>query len=94
MSVDLGALVSLGAAFLRRRRRRRREQAQNETGPPSAPTRLERIKEKAGRPLNYTAIAALVIGCISQAFGLDIAPAEVDVLVTAGATLFAIWSRQ
>lgn len=38
-------------------------------------------------------IGALVIGAVASLFGVDIAPTEVDTLVTAAATLGAIYGR-
>lgn len=38
-------------------------------------------------------IAALVIGLVSELVGIDIAPTEIDALMTAGATLVAIYGR-
>lgn len=48
---------------------------------------------KARVKLKHGAILALVIGCISQALGFDLAPTEIDLLVTAASTLAAVWER-
>ena len=43
--------------------------------------------------LTYASVGVLVAGLVAQLFGIDIAPAEVDALVTAAATIGAIYGR-
>lgn len=40
------------------------------------------------------AVLGLAFGAAGQALGVDIAPSEIDVLVTAVLTLVAIWKRR
>jgi hypothetical protein len=45
------------------------------------------------RNFGFAALAALVIGNVAALLGVDIAPEQIDVLVTAGATLVAIYAQ-
>lgn len=53
----------------------------------------KKLIEKTKGKLTYASVGALVIGLVSQQLNVDIAPAEVDVLVTAAATVGAIFGR-
>lgn len=54
---------------------------------------LKRLKERAKGRLVEAGIAALLIGLVSELIGVDIAPAEVDAVMTAAAALAAIYGR-
>lgn len=43
--------------------------------------------------LTYASIGVLAFGLVSQVLGVDVAPTEVDALVTAVATIAAIYGR-
>lgn len=43
--------------------------------------------------LTYAGIGALVIGLVTQLLGIDIAPPEVDAVLTAGAAIVAVYGR-
>lgn len=51
----------------------------------------DRLKKAAN--LENSAIVALIFGTLSQALGVDVAPGEVDVLMSAGATLVVLFKR-
>jgi len=51
------------------------------------------LQNKFRGKLTYSGIGALVIGLVSELLGVDLAPTEVDVVMTAIATLAAIYGR-
>lgn len=53
--------------------------------------RIAKLRQRFG--VEDGAIVALIFGTLSQALGVDVAPAEVDVLMSAGATLVVLLQR-
>ena len=54
---------------------------------------FKKLKGKLKGKLTYGAIAALAFGSLSQALGVDIAPAEIDVFVSAATALAGLYGR-
>ena len=54
---------------------------------------LARIKAKLKERALDVGVGALIVGGIASLFGVDIAPTEVDVFVTAGAVLVTVFER-
>lgn len=51
------------------------------------------LRNKLRGKLTYSGITALAIGLVSELLGIDLAPVEVDAVMTAVATLAAIYGR-
>jgi hypothetical protein len=54
---------------------------------------LKRLREKLAQRAVEGGFAALLIGLLSELAGIDIAPTEIDTLMTAAAVLAAIYGR-
>ena len=54
---------------------------------------LRRLFDRLRNRAADAGIAALIVGLVSELFGVDIAPAEVDAVVTAVAAALAIIGR-
>lgn len=54
---------------------------------------LKKGKQVLKGKLTYAGIGALVIGLVTQLLGIDIAPPEVDAVLTAGAAIVAVYGR-
>jgi len=54
---------------------------------------FKRLRNLFRGKLTYSGIGALVIGLVSELLGIDLAPTEVDAVMTAIATLAAIYGR-
>lgn len=54
---------------------------------------VQRLKDKLKKRALDGALGALIVGAVSSLFGVDIAPLEVDAIVTAGAVLVAVFER-
>ena len=54
---------------------------------------VEKLKAKIKERALDAGIGALIVGGIASLFGVDIAPTEVDTLVTAAATLIVVFER-
>lgn len=55
---------------------------------------IKRLRERVvSKLLGYGGIGALIIGLVSELIGTDIAPGEVDAVVTAAAAIAAIYGR-
>lgn len=51
------------------------------------------LRNKIRGKLTYSGISALAVGLVSELLGIDLAPVEVDAVMTAVATLAAIYGR-
>jgi hypothetical protein len=54
---------------------------------------VRRIKDKLKQRAIDVGIGALIVGGVSSLFGVDLAPTEIDVIVTAGAALVTVFER-
>ena len=54
---------------------------------------FKKLLKKTKGKLTYGAGITLALGALSQALGIDIAPAEVDVIVSFAATLGVLYGR-
>lgn len=54
---------------------------------------FKRLRNAIKGKLTYGGISALAVGLVSELLGVDLAPAEVDAVMTAVATLAAIYGR-
>lgn len=54
---------------------------------------LKKLKERLKKRALDAGIGALIVGAVASLFGVDIAPTEVDTLVTAGAILVTVFER-
>lgn len=54
---------------------------------------LKKLKERLKKRAMDGALGALIVGAFASLFGFDIAPTEVDAVITAGATLLALFER-
>ena len=54
---------------------------------------FKRLRDKLTDRAVEGGLAALIIGLVSELVGIDIAPTEIDVLMTSVATLAALYGR-
>ena len=54
---------------------------------------FKRLRDKVKDRAVEGGLAALIIGLVSELVGIDIAPTEIDVLMTSAATLAALYGR-
>lgn len=54
---------------------------------------FKRLRDKLKDRAVEGGLAALIIGLVSELVGIDIAPTEIDVLMTSVATLAALYGR-
>ncbi len=54
---------------------------------------IKAIAKRSRGKLTYASVGALVVGLVSELLGVDIAPDEVDALLTFAATAGALYGR-
>lgn len=78
---------------LKERRARKRDEAAAAGGEYLYEEDEPMLKNVLKGKLTYASVVALVLGLVAELVGIDIAPTEVDAIVTALATLGAFYGR-